>query len=172
MAINGTVTLPFADGDHDFNVAKIALVLELEAKCECGIQEIFDRLTQRRWRFYDVRETIRLGLIGGGKTPAAALSLTQRYVDARPFAENVQAAQLILMAALVGVPDDMVGKKKTEATMQADANASSDPLSTASVPPSDLHHDKLTNAPFGNSPRASMDGTARTEATKTPNHQQ
>lgn len=74
------------------------------------------------WRVDDVRETIRLGLIGGGLTPSDAFLLVASYVDARPLHENVGIAASILMHAIVGDPDDPVGKPvaETETTNQTD----------------------------------------------------
>jgi hypothetical protein len=59
----------------------------------------------------DVREVIRLGLIGGGTPIAQVPALVARYVDERPLAESTVVAHAVLIAALVGVPDDPVGKK-------------------------------------------------------------
>ena len=140
----GGITLAWADGEHAFNCAKIGLVLELEEKCGCGIMEIYSRIIDKRWRFSDIREPIRLGLIGGGKTPAQALALTRRYVDDRPFAESVQTAELILMAALVGHPEESVGKKKPEAMEPETTENSGDQSYTGPPPPSDLPQEKPT----------------------------
>lgn len=112
---NGTVRIAWGDGEHDFNVALIKCALELEEKCNAGLAEICSRLygkslAEQRWRINDVRETLRIGLIGGGKTPVEALRLVQRYCDDRPFAESVPAALTVVLAAIVGVPDDTVGK--------------------------------------------------------------
>jgi len=145
MAVNGQIELTWADGTHKFNIAKIKSVLELEEKCEAGVAEIFARIRDGRWKFNDIRETLRLGLIGGGMMPDKALSLVQRYCDDRPWAESLQPAMLILMAAMVGVIGDDVGKKAT--TEGATAGRSSEtmddtsaPLSTDSVPPSGSLH--------------------------------
>lgn len=66
------------------------------------------------WRVDDVRETIRLGLIGGGLTPSDAFLLVATYVDKRPMNENVGTAASILLHAVVGDPDDPVGKPVAE----------------------------------------------------------
>jgi len=66
-----------------------------------------------QWLLDDVRETIRLGLIGGGMPASAALALVQRYVDPVPLLENVPAARAIVQVLLVGAPDgEQPGKKK------------------------------------------------------------
>lgn len=153
MTANGRVTLSWADGEHDFNLAKIGLVLELEDKCGCGVMEVFSRLREGRWRFNDIRETVRLGLIGGGKTPPQALLLTQRYVDVRPWQENVLTAQAVLMASIVGVPGDEVGKRPVEGTETeaTEASALSAPQSTEPAPSSDGPQEKPTKRRSGSS---------------------
>jgi hypothetical protein len=67
------------------------------------------RLETGAWYFNDVRETIRLGLIGGGMTPQKAMAAVNRHV-VPPFATNVLVAYCVVQAAIFGVPkDDPVG---------------------------------------------------------------
>jgi hypothetical protein len=64
---------------------------------------------------HEVREVLRLGLIGAGMKTDRALVLIKRHVD--PPGKFVQASAMacaVLGAALYGVPDDPVGKKKDE----------------------------------------------------------
>lgn len=110
MSANGAITTKWADGEYTFRLA-IGQLRELQEKCDCGPPEILARLAAQRWRIDDLRETIRLGLIGGGTTPVAALKLVERYVDDRPLLESVTVASSILLAALVGADDDPVGKE-------------------------------------------------------------
>ena len=162
--INGSVKLTWGDGDHVFNVAIIEQMFELEEKCDAGVYEIFQRITTGKARLNDIRETIRIGLIGGGKTPVQAILLIKRYVDGRPLAESLPIATTILLAAIVGVEGDDVGKKETaeQTETEAKAAASSAPQSTVSGQPSDLIPDRPTNSLSGNLPPASMDGTGST----------
>lgn len=136
MAVNGEVPLKWGDGEHTFNVAKLRCVLELEEKCNCGFAQIYQRLAEGKWYFNDIRETIRLGLIGGGKDPDRAMTLVNRYVDERPFAENVLVAQAIIFGALVGVKGDNFEKKEktgqTAAERSTETVDSSAPSSTDS----------------------------------------
>jgi len=140
---SGEIELQWADGTHKFNVAKLKCVLELEEKCGCGFAEIYTRLANGKWHFNDIRETLRLGLIGGGAIPERAMTLINRYVDDRPFAENVLPAQAVIMAALVGVQDDNPEKKTPAGAKAQDAPSSgttdgtSAPLSTGSEQQSD-----------------------------------
>lgn len=162
--VNGKISLAWGDGDHDFNIAKIGQIFELQDKCGCGLKEIFNRLREDRWRFEDIRETIRLGLIGAGKTPAQALILTKRYVDERPLAENTQAAMLILMAAIVGPPEEEQTAKKAGADRDEISSIPkgdlSDPPSTPSAPASAGGLGKPETQPSSNSQSASTASTA------------
>lgn len=104
MSRSGAITFDWADGAHTFRLA-IGQLRELQEKCDAGPQVLLRRLSDGSWRVDDVRETIRLGLVGGGAAPTRALDLVRVYVDDRPLLENVGPAQAILMAALVGAPD-------------------------------------------------------------------
>lgn len=132
MSSDGSVTLKWADGEHDFRLP-IGQLRELQRTCDAGPLQILDRIGNRAWRLDDIRETIRLGLIGGGMDPMGALDRVLNYVDARPLMESVSTAQAVLIAALVGVPEDPVGGKRDG---EADRTGSSSPASTAPVPSS------------------------------------
>jgi len=154
--VNGHVVLTWADGEHTFNIAKLKEVFELEDKCGAGVGEIFDRVRAGRWRWIDVRETVRLGLIGGGMEPVPALTLVQRYVDNRPWQESRQVAMAILLAAMVGVEGDNP-TKKAEADRAPDSKSttptdgSSDPQSTGAAPASAGRQTKREQRPSGSS---------------------
>src|SRR5262245_43733996 len=142
MAINGEIKLVWGDAEHTFNIAKLKLVLELEDLCKAGIAEIYQRISSGKWKFEDMRETLRLGLIGGGMRPDKALRTINRYCDDRPFTESLLTAQAVLIAAMVGVPGDDLGKKAEaerarESQSITPTDGSSVPPSTDSVPPSD-----------------------------------
>jgi hypothetical protein len=104
-----SITLTWADGDYIFRL-KLGQLRELQEKCDAGPAEIYRRCVTHTWRIDDIRETIRLGLIGGGTTPEAALKLVKTYVDDRPLMESVLPAQSIIGAVLSGVPDEEPGK--------------------------------------------------------------
>jgi len=149
MAVHGTIELDFADGRHTFCVAKFAQIFELQDKCAdkdgpSGPLKILKRLVEGSWTVQDVRETIRLGLIGAGMSAPDALKLTRQYVDERPWAESVPVARSILLAAAVGVPDDPVGKLMAEEAETGQATASSAPPSTAPQRPLGSRRGKRT----------------------------
>lgn len=111
MSRAAEIELEWADGKHLFRLA-IGQLRELQEKTNAGPNELFNRLGEQTWRVDDIRETIRLGLIGGGAAPERALGLTGRYVDERPLLENVPVARAILLAALIGAPEETPPKRK------------------------------------------------------------
>lgn len=105
------IDLVWGDGEHKFALP-IGQLRELQDKCGAGPARVLGRLSGNDWLIDDIRETIRLGLIGGGKTPTEAYTLVKRYIDDRDggLLEARQHAQVILMKALVGDPSDPVGE--------------------------------------------------------------
>jgi hypothetical protein len=148
-----TVPISWGDGEYLFNVARIGVALELEEKCGAGLSEIMQRLLTDRWKINDVRETLRLGLIGGGTKPEDAKKLLRRYFEDTPIGEHVPVARVILMAAILGVPGDPVGKPKTEGTETEDTSASSAPISSDLEPLSAGSPETSTTPPSGSSPQ-------------------
>ena len=114
MSRDASVTLAWADGSYTFRLAWAGLI-ELQEQADAGPFVILDRLTRGTWKVGDISNTIRLGLIGGGATPADALKLTQRYVESRPPLENVMLARGILGIALQGAADEVPGEADGEA---------------------------------------------------------
>lgn len=111
MSAVGTVRIVWSNGEDDFCISKVGTILALEEKCGAGIGEIRMRLQAGTWRLHDVRETIRLGLIGAGMDADRAMRAVKLHVDEQPLAKSVLIAHAICAAALVGVPGDDVGKK-------------------------------------------------------------
>lgn len=114
MSANGTRTIIWAGGEHQFCLAKVGLILDLEAKSDAGIATVMTRLGSGTFRLNDVRETIRLGLIGGGLAPDKAMQAVRNHVDENPLTSSVLLAYAIIEAVMVGVPDDPVGKAPDE----------------------------------------------------------
>lgn len=170
MALITKISHPFGDGEYEFDVGPLGIRLELEEKCgNTGLLGIHKRL-QSDCLIMDYRETIRLGLIGGGLPPIKALTLVKRYVEPRPAQESVPLARIILMAGLVGVEepvekvDEAAGKEtaETASTGTKPASPSADQLSTEQAQPSASLLDKSTSSPTGNSSSASKGGTKST----------
>jgi hypothetical protein len=105
---NATITEPFADADYVFRMAW-GEVVQLQELRDCGPYVVLDRLVTGRWLIQDIREVVRLGLIGGGLKPVEAVKLVRQYIEARPVVESLELATRILQAALVGAPEEPVG---------------------------------------------------------------
>lgn len=120
MSRDAKISFDWADDHYEFRLA-IGQLRELQEKCNAGPAEILTRLRTGTWRVDEVREIIRLGLIGAGKTPSDALKIVRIYVEARPWMESIQPAQVILMAALLGSPEEPVGKKERSAKTKTKA---------------------------------------------------
>ncbi len=145
MSRDGSVTLTWADGAHRFRLP-IAQLRELQEKADAGPAFILSRLQSGQWLVDDIRETLRLGLVGGGMTPVDALKLVQRYVDERPLLESRQPAMAVLLAALVGVKDEPLGKPAAAKDQPhgSSAESSPSPPSTEPAPPSASDQAKST----------------------------
>lgn len=101
------------DGERDFHLTP-ALIVELEQKTGAGIGALFNRMIARDFRFGDIVETVRLGLIGGGASPAEAHRLVTSYVHDRPLAEALPIALSILEAIWFGKPAETVAEGSTD----------------------------------------------------------
>jgi len=122
------IELPFADGRYLFKLG-LAQIAELETKCDAGIGRIYARTRAGRfgfepgealpdageYRFPELVETIRQGLIGGGAgivdgqdiavSPARANDLVERYLlqatEQRLALTNVWALAFTILSALI-----------------------------------------------------------------------
>jgi hypothetical protein len=142
MSADGSVEIDWADGTHKFRLP-IGALRELQDKTNAGPAQILNRFRDNTWRVDDVREVIRLGLIGGGMKPLDALTLVVRYVDNRPLMESFHTAFSVIAVALVGVPEDnpaSSGKAQSESQ-----SGSASPTSTAPEPQSGSAPQSLMN---------------------------
>lgn len=145
---NGEITLQWAGESRLFNIAKLGQLLELEEKCGAGVSEILVRLRSEKWFYRDMREVVRLSLIGGGTPPNDAAKLVERYVDDRPWRESLPVAVAVLFAGMVGVVGDPLGKPPAEVTKTETDQSQPDlsaPPSTESEPPLASPQDKPTS---------------------------
>lgn len=126
MSRDGKITFDFGDNTYAFRLG-IAEIEELQEKTDCGPYFLFQRLNAGTWRLADMRETIRLGLIGGGMKPTDALNVVRRYVDGRPLLESLAPARAVLMAALSGAPDgEKPGKRQPSKARKEPPNSQTD----------------------------------------------
>ncbi len=105
MSRNAQVTAPFGDGVKIFRLG-IGQLEELQEACDAGPEELFYRILGGTWRVKDIREPIRIGLIGGGTEPMKALSLVERYAGEGQLGGLKELVTCILGAGINGAPDE------------------------------------------------------------------
>jgi len=101
----------FGDAERTFALPA-ELVTELERVTGRGIGGLCRSLFAGEFRHAEVRETIRLALIGGGEIPVNALALVTAYADNRPLAESYPLAVSILETVWFGSAAPTKGKPK------------------------------------------------------------
>lgn len=150
MSRSARYTGPFGDGPHDFQL-NIAELEELQELTDAGPEEVFHRVSEGRWRVADIRETIRLGLKGGGMAPLKARAMIDRYAASGDLANQKALVTAILAAALVGAPDEdePSGEMQGESDPSPDESSGSQ-TSTKSAVSSDIPPEKSDEAPSGN----------------------
>lgn len=156
MSPHGSIARVWAYGREDtFCLTKIGHIIELEQLCGAGIFEIAARVESvvvaasdgrvgGVAKISDVRETIRLALLGGGKTAQEAQDITNKYVVA-PYLDHIPIAYEILSAALVPPPGQQPGK--AEADREAPEFPSSKMTENFPVSPSIAQGPDLAGAP-------------------------
>lgn len=141
MSADGSLSVFWGDGETRFKIA-IGEFRELQEKVNgrraamglpgIGPQEFSNALrTNNAWPD-DVRDVLRVGMVGGGMTPAAAHRKLVLYFDHRPPVESYQTAFAVFAAAFVGAPGDEMLKKKTATTDPTSLSPS--PEFTATAP--------------------------------------
>lgn len=119
------VDLDFADGTYPFRLA-IGGLEELQEKTSAGPLTVLRRLMAGEWRIADVREPIRLGLIGGGMGALDARKMVDRYANTGDLLDAVPVAVGVVGAALRGVDDEKVGGTGEAETVKATTEAPTD----------------------------------------------
>ena len=119
-AEDGSVSLQYGDGEYIFRIA-FGQWRELQesinkprieiGEAPIGPMPLLRALLDGNAWPQDVREVIRLGLIGGGMKSERALVMVKRYVEGRPYFQSMATARTVLQYAMFGPPDDPVGKK-------------------------------------------------------------
>lgn len=114
---------------------RIGDLLELERLCGSGIGAIYLRLAaQPGW--LDIREPIRLGMLGGGMAEPDVDMLMLAYVDKGPIGRLVPLAYEIVNALFNGV--DEPPKKAEGETSESQERPATAPPGMSSAAPSDL----------------------------------
>lgn len=105
MSRSARITAPFGDGVYTFRL-DIAGLEELDEKCDAGPEELYQRISEGRWRVRDIRETLRIGLVRGGTEPVMALALVNRYAAEGYLLDLKSLALNVLGASIVGAPEE------------------------------------------------------------------
>jgi hypothetical protein len=141
---DGTVTLTDWGEEYQFRLA-IGDFRQLQdainrPRAELGLPalgptELFRSLIALNAWLHEVREVIRLGLIGAGMKPDRALVLIKRHVEIDgSYKRSCEMAAAILGRALYGPQDDPVGKPTAPAEPEpATMDLSGSPITTATV---------------------------------------
>jgi hypothetical protein len=122
MLTAGSQRIEWSGGAHVFCLTACGMVMALEDRRRAAIGTIFLRLAESRWYASDIRETVRLALIGGGQPDREADELVQRFVDrhAQGFMGTVPLAMTILEPVIVGVPDDKPDEPSSQPAERAE----------------------------------------------------
>jgi len=98
----------FGTADHDFTLTD-DMITELERLTDIGIGAFYQRVIAMHFKAADLAEIIRLGLIGAGMHPQAAMQLTDTYARNRPMSETFPLALDILDARWNGTATPATG---------------------------------------------------------------
>lgn len=135
MSADGSVTLVWGDGENKFRFA-IGQFRELQEKVtkrrvDLGLPGIGPLTLLNSLRAQDawpddVRDVLRIGLVGAGMPIKDAHKKLSLYFDGKPPLEHMLVAYACLFAGLVGVPDEAEEelKKKTMPSKTTDPSTS------------------------------------------------
>lgn len=135
--LSAEIELAWGPGVYTFAL-KAKQIEELERVCKEGIGRICMRaFSGVDYSYTLLRETIRLGLIGGGTAPVTARELVETYVDGQPIdpsndpSSTLKTATAILKAVHFGwedLPEAAPGEPEKKAT-DGPGGASTEPRS-------------------------------------------
>lgn len=136
MSRTGKVTGVMGGGEYEFCL-RWGELIELQESRDGGPQWLLARMAAGQWQVQDVREVLRLGLIGAGTPTSTALRMVKTHVEQKPFdlgGENglLILAAKVLAAALHGVEDEVPksnGEAVSESTTFPEARSDSPPSS-------------------------------------------
>lgn len=101
MRLSAEVELAWGPGVYTFGL-KAKQIEELERVCKEGIGRICMRaFSGVDYSYVMLRETIRLGLIGGGLPPVEASELVKTYVDGQPIDPQADPSSTLKTATAI-----------------------------------------------------------------------
>lgn len=101
MARDGKVEVLFGGDVRLFRLG-IDELLAVEDACKSAVADIRSRLALKRWWISDVREPLRLGLLGGGMEPEKVRKLIDEHVAPGRIERHAMTALIVVNAALLG----------------------------------------------------------------------
>lgn len=181
MSRHGDVAFEWGGEERTFRLA-LGEIRKLQERTNAGPYELLRRLTTGTWRVDDLRETIRLGLVGGGTVvndkgatdDNRIARLVRDYVDERPLQQSVMVAARILEAALAGAPDEDIPKSEgaeTTSPQSLETASSPSPPSTDGDRPLDTRQGTSTDSPSGSSKPARLDSSSPMAPRTSQSHQ-
>jgi len=126
MAARRPVLVDF-DGERRPLLLPIGQVRALEIARGAGIAEIFRRVTDGRFYLDDLRESIRLGLEGGGMPPHEATERVMRVFDPAYLGVFVATVSALLASVFEGLPESWPGEPQAESAAPATTPRSTSP---------------------------------------------
>lgn len=93
-------------------------LIQLQEKLAVGPNVVATRLLQGEWLVDDIRETIRLALIGGGMSQKEAFDMVKRCVKEGYLMDYVSVAANAIYAALTGIEDEPLPGEAEAPTME------------------------------------------------------
>ncbi|WP_194273769.1 MULTISPECIES: gene transfer agent family protein [Rhizobium] len=101
------ITEFFGDLEYTFDIVDEGWKMLTELERAVGsILPFFNRLRAGNFLVNELREVIRLSLIGGGQSPRDAARLVETYFDMNPVTESLHIAMAVSGAALFGTSED------------------------------------------------------------------
>ncbi len=100
------MTQVFGDNEYIFALTWPG-AQEWEEKTGRSLYQTFDAMVATKTGYVsDVKEIIRISLIGGGMAPAEAFRLVKQYVENRPLSESLPIALAAAEAFIFGTDDE------------------------------------------------------------------
>lgn len=112
MSAYGEITEEFGDGEHTFRLG-YKEISQFEEKFDLAFMAFINRIAEGNAKIVEVREIIRLGLIGGGMEAPKTIPLLKAFVEEAPLADYMAVALKIAQSGAFG--SEAYRTKKAEA---------------------------------------------------------
>lgn len=130
------------EGYYDLRLG-IGQLQDLEELLGAGPAELLTRFRASTWRVNDLKQTIRLGLIGAGMSPQEAFGIVERNLKEGYLLDYLLLATTLVGIALVGPETDPVGEPEAATTPETETMPSAGQPSTSSAAPPDTPQSKF-----------------------------